>query len=279
MKSIIRLFKAVPIKYKKEKKSSEYIFKESMYRGFVFTPEVIFNYSEKDLMDLIKIVENEVGLNPKQMNSSFHKSWSKVRDSSLFQLVIEQIIHYWTTYGFERLGIYNKDSVYIPNEDLNIPELEEGITLTVIKGYTKEELKEKLLSLLSRGIALKEDTVKDVIDVSLFLDLNEEEIESIKNKETKIALYDYLGKFPENPIEFLRFIIYKSIKQTLLIKDKETIKKIKENQNVDVLRLFRSYRDKYGLENLAQIFFRFKPLFLAFRTNSGLKPVIGLKSI
>jgi len=236
---------------------------------------VVYNYSERELVELITKIEKEVGLTGKQMNSSFHKSWTKIRDSSMFQLVIEQIFHYITTYGYERLGIYDKDSVYIPNEQLDVPELEGGITLTIIKGYTKKELKQKLLDLLNRGIALGEDTIKDVVDVALFVDINEDEIEQVRNKETKVILYDYLGKFPEIPVEFLRFVVYKSTKQTLLIKNKDLIEKIKSEQNIDVLRLFRQYRDKYGLDVLAQIFFRFKPLFLAFKTNSGLKPIIN----
>jgi len=275
MDSIIRLFKAVPITSKRKKKASNTLLKKTIEKGFVFAPQVVYNYSEKELIELIIKIEKEVGLSGKQMNSSFHKSWIKIRDSSMFQLVIEQIFHYITTYGFERLGIYDKDSVYIPNEQLEIPELKGGITLTIIKGYTKKELKQKLLDLLNQGIALGEDVIKDVVDVSLFIDINEQEIEQIRNKETKVVLYDYLGKFPENPIEFLRFVIYKSTKNTLLIKNKLTIEKIKTEQNIDVLRLFRQYRDKHGLEKLARIFFRFKPLFLAFKTNSGLKPIIN----
>jgi len=275
MDSIIRLFKAVPVVSKRKKKASKELLKLTISKGFVFSPEVVYNYSEKALIDVIEKVEKEVGLSPKQMNSSFHKSWSKVRDSSLFKLVIEQLLHYMTTYGFEWLGIYDKNSVYIPNEQLDIPELEDGITLTVIKGYTKDELKQKLLSLLNQGIALGEDTLKDVVDVALFVSVTEDEIEQIRNKETKAILYDFLGKFPEKPIEFLRFIVYKSTKNTLLIKNKDTIEKIKSEQNIDVLRLFLQYRDKYGLERLAEIFFRYKPLFLAFKTNSGLKPIIN----
>jgi len=275
MDAIIRLFKAVPITSKRKRKASDSLLKQTIEKGFVFAPQVIYNYSEKELVVLIAKIEKEIGLSGKQMNSSFHKSWTKVRDSSMFQLVVEQIFHYFTTYGFEALGIYDKDSVYIPSEQLEIPPHLGGITLTIIKGYTKKELKQKLLDLLNQGIALGEDTIKDVVDVSLFVDVNEQEIEQIRNKETKAILYDYLGKFPESPIEFLRFVIYKSTKNTLLIKNKDTIKKIKAEQNIDVLRLFRQYRDKYGLEKLAQIFFRFKPLFLAFKTNSGLKPIIN----
>ena len=278
MKSIIRLFKAVPIAskvWKEQKDFSNVLLKATIEKGFIFTPEVAYNYSEKQLLEIIKLVETEVGLTGAQMNSSFHKSWAKVKDSTMFQLVIEQIIHYITTYGFEYLGIYNKNTVYIPDEQLKIPELKDGITLTVIKGYTKPELKSKLLDLLNTGIALGEDTIKDVVDVALFTEVNETEIEQVRNKETKAILYDYLGKVPENPIEFLRFMVYKSTDKTLLIKNKSTFEEIKSKKNINVLRYFIQYRQKHGLEPLAQIFFRFKPLFLAFKTNSGMKPIIN----
>ena len=275
MKSIIRMFKAIPISSKEKKNPSEYILSETLKRGFIFSPEVFSNYSEKQLLELITIIEKEVGLTGKQMNSSFHKSWGKVKDSSMFQLLIEQLFHYITTYGYESLGIYDKDSVYIPNEKLEVPELDGDITLTVIKGYTKEEIKEKLLSFLNQGIALADETIKDVVDIALFINIQESEIEKIRNKETKIILYDYLGKIPFNPVEFLRYVVYKSTNKSLLIKNKSTIEEIKSKQNIDVLRYFIQYKNTYSLKYLAKIFFRFKPLFLAFRTNSGMKPIIN----
>ncbi len=279
MKSTIRLFKAVPIKTKIKKgqilSPSKEILEKTIKRGFVFAPEVIYNNSEKALLELIEFIEEEVGLTAEQMNSSFHKSWQKVRDASIEQLVLEQLIHYITTYGFERLGIYDKDSVYIPNEKLEIPELKEGITLVVIKGYTKEELKEKLLALLQTGIALSKDTIDDVTDVATYVELNETEIANIKNKEVKIALYDFLDLIPENPVEFLRYLIYKTISKTLLIKDKATIEEIKITKNLSINALFVKYKKQYGLKRLAEIFYRFKPIFLAFRTNTQLRTIVN----
>lgn len=269
MKSTIKLFRAVPIKTKR-KKTNKDLMKKTIERGFIFAPEVIANYSESELTDLIE----EIGLNPKELNSSFHKSWVKVKEASIEQLIIEQIIHYFTTYGFEKLGIYSKDSVYIPREKLDIPEIKiEGFTLIVIKGYTKKELKEKLLNLLGSGIALKEDTIKDVIDVAIFVDVDEKDIKDIKNKEVKSALYDYLNLFPENPVEFLRFVVYKATNKTLLIKNPNLIEEIKGKDNLGVLKLFKDYEKKYGLRKLAEVFYRFKPIFLAFRTNKRLKTI------
>lgn len=276
MKSTIRLFKAVPIKTKKKRKLNQEILARTIKSGFVFSEEVIGNYSGNELVKLIRLVEREIGLKAKEINSSFHKSWKKIKEASLEQLVIEQIIHYFTTYGMESLGLYDKDCVYIPNEVLEISEIDiDKIELTIIKGYTKKELKEKLFNLLQTGIALKEDTIKDVLDIALYVELNEKEIRLIKNKEVKTALYEYLGLIPENPVEFLRYIIYRSTDKTLLIKNLETIEEIKSKRNLGIVKLFIKYKEDYGLERLAEIFYRFKPLFLAFRTNRQLKTIIN----
>ena len=275
-KSTIRLFKAVPITAKRTKKLTKELLEKTIKKGFIFSPEVVYNYSERELNDLIKIIEKEFGLRAEQMNSSFHKSWIKIKEASMEQLVMEQIIHYITTYGFERLEIYNEESVYIPNEKLEIPKLKEDINLIVINGYTKKELKEKLLKLLQIGIALGEDTIKDVEEVAIYVELDEEEVETIKNKEVKITLYDNLGIIPENPVEFLRYIIYKITGKTLLIKDDVTIEKIKEGDKEQLLNeLFSKYKKKYGFERLAEIFYRFKPIFLSFRINPQLKANIN----
>lgn len=275
MKSTIRLFRALPIKEEIVKTQTTELLNKTIRRGFIFSPEVIANYSNYD--DLIKLIEKEVGLTPEQLNSSFHKSWEKIKTASIEQLVIEQLVHYFTTYGFESLGIYDKDSVYIPNEELNIPQLEEGITLVIIKGYTKEELKEKLISLLQSGIALSEDTIKDVMDVAVFTEFNEQDVSTVRNKEVKAQLYEYLDLVPSNPTEFLRYVIYKTINKTLLIKNEGTIDEIKKEitNKFAIVKLFKKYGEDYGLERLAEVFLRFKPLFLAFKANSRLKPVVN----
>lgn len=273
MKSTIRLFKALPITEKK-KKQSRALLNYTIEKGFIFSPEIIHNYSEKELIQLSSVVHKEIGLTPKQLNSSFHKSWMKIKEADIRQLIVEQIFHYITTYGFETAGIYSNDSIYIPDEKLELPN-SDGITLTIIRGYTKAELKEKTMSLLQTGIALNEDTINDVVDVALFVGIDDSDINSIKNKETKTILYDYLDMFPANPTEFLRYVVYRSTDKTLLIKDIATIERIKESRNISAFKLFNKYKHKYGLEKLASIFYRFKPIFLAFRTNSDLRPIIN----
>jgi len=275
MEATIRLFRALPIT-KTSKKYDKTLMANTIKKGFVFSPAVIANYSYGELCRLADVVEDAVGLSADKMNNAFHKSWKKIKTADIEQLVLEQLVHYITTYGYERLGIYDKDTVYIPQEELKIPKTDvKGIPLVVIRGYTKKVLKDKIIDLLQSGVALKEDTKRDVIDVATFVGFDETEVSNIKNKEVRVALYDYLGMFPENPIEFLRFAIYKSINKTLLIKNGFTIHEIKTKDNLAVLGLLNKYDAKFGLERLAEVFYRFKPLFLAFRTNKKLKVIIN----
>lgn len=268
----LRLFRALPITTMKERKINKELLNETIKRGFIFSPDVVFNYSDLELEQLVKTVERFVGLTASKMNESFHKSWKKVKDAPIEQLIFEQIVHYITTYGFETLGIYDENSVYIPHEKLEIPELKENVKLTLIKGYTKDELKEKVLKLLQSGIALKEETIKDVVEILKYTGITDKEVNEVKNKEVRIALYDLLGMFPENPIEFLRYTIYKLTGKTLLIKNKVTIESIKtsfveDKSAIVISKLLTEYEKKYGLERLAEIFYRFKPLFLALKSN------------
>lgn len=303
MEATIKLFKSLPIKTRRKKSPTEELLKKTIKRGFIFSPEIIYNYSNYD--ELIKLVEKVFGITSEKVNASFHKSWKKVKDTDIEQLVIEQITHYMTTYGkkdpiryliekeflwginnlhkrvlslqdFDANKMYDKDYVYIPKEILDIPKIDiDEIKLVVIKGYTKQELKDKLLKLLNSGIALKEDTINNVVDVALFIDVNEEDIEVIKNKEVKCILYEYLNFIPENPVEFLRYAVYVATDTTLLIKSKELISEIKEKKNLKVVKLLKNYDKKYGLGRLAGIFYRFKPIWLAFRTNRELKTIIN----
>ena len=271
MKSTIRLFKAVLITSTAQRQLTKELLEVTVPKGFIFSPEVIYHYPDIDSL----INDVEVGITKEALNKSFHKSWKKIKEANIRQLVYEHAIHYMTTYGFEAQGVYDKNSVYIPREKLDIPELKEDIKLVLIKGYTKEEFKIKLLKLLNSGIALKEETIKDVIDVALFVKLTPEEIDGIKNKEVKVILYDYMNVIPENPVEFLRYLVWQATGSTLLIKSQKVVEEMKEANHIKFLGLIDRYETKYSLERLSEIFYRFKPLFLALRSSKRMKGIIN----
>lgn len=265
MNSYINLFKALPVETRTNTFSDKYLNK-----GVLIEDSIIESYDEEKLKKVIKkLVPSDAS-----MNKTFHKSWKKVRDASIEQLVIEQAMHYFTTYGFEALGCYDKDSVYIPNEKLKL-EAEGGIEFVILRGITRDELKESVIKLGSSGIALNEDDLSDLITVikanGLTIDISK-----IENKELAVRLCKELGIFPENPVEYLRLKVYEVTESSLLIKNRETIEAIKSNCNKNV---FEDYEKEFGLTNLASIFYRFKPLFLAFKNEESATTINKIRKL
>jgi len=282
MLSALRLFKALPIpepkmfgaQHKGNGEQDAALMKQTVTSGFVFSPKVLAAYPNRP--ELLKMVEQLYGRNPEQLNQTFHKSWEKVRTASMKQLMLEQMLHYLTTYGFESTGYYDQAFVYIPAEKLDVPQWQDNLQLVVIRGLTKAELKFELLQLLKTGVALSETTVKDALDIATFVGFVATDLQQVTNREVKAALYDYLNLVPDDPVEFLRFVTYRATGKTLLIKNPGSIKELKAaSTNVSLVRYFQLYEQDYGLARLAQIFYRFKPLFLAMRTNTTMRQTIN----
>ena len=288
MEAMLRLFKSLPVHQKgltEHRETPPQILKDSLKRGFIFSPDVVSHFSDEELQHHIEVISDEIGLTVKQMNSTFHKSWKKVSDAPKIQLIIEQLIHYITTYGYESFGIdYTSSDVYIPNEKLNLPRIESDIKLTVIHGLTPDEAKEKILTMLSSGIALSEDTIEDLAEVSSFAKISADDLSKIKNKEFRAIMLDNLDILPDNPVECLRLIIYKLTDSALLIKSNALISKIEDiylYKHISVTSQLRiskveSIFKRYDLSKLSQIFYRYKPLFLAMRKDPVIRPYINI---
>ncbi|UMQ41846.1 hypothetical protein MKS83_20990 [Chryseobacterium sp. Y16C] len=220
--------------------------------GFIIEPNAMWAKKE-----IISYYAKEK-LNGTDLNKTFHKSWQKIKNSTRFQLLVEQINHYVSTYGSNFQA-----EIYIPNEVLDIPGLK--LNFKVIKAYSKEEMTEKCLALLKSGIALKEETIDDILNIlhhELEYDFTGKE--NIRNKEAVIKIADRYDIYPENPVEFFRYVIYKTTKETLLIKNDDLINDIKQSK-FNPTYLFESF----GLEKMAEIFNRFKPLFLAYKNRAS----------
>lgn len=275
--STLKLFNAFPITELKKEKVSKKLTELTMDHGFIYSPQVVGNYKEPELISYIELVEKEIGISPSQMNASFHKSWKKVRDAPIFQLVLEQVFHYITTYGYESLGVYDQNTVFIPHERLDLPNLDSDIKLSFVKGYTVRQLKAKLLAMLESGIAL--NNMEDILEIANFCGIKEKDISEIKNKEVRIRLYQKFELIPENPIEFLRLILLETGNE-LLITNKKTIENIKKaaSSNVKIYHMFKVYDKQYGYNKLAEIFLRFKRLFLAFK-GGNMSPIINRISV
>ena len=252
----LRLFKAYSQEYEDY---PVYENTSSIGSGIIYTNTI----SEQ----IKSIAEKLYGINPEELNSTFHKSFKTVLDTPIEKLYAQQILHYFTIYGLESLDLYNSDLVYIPHEKLEIPELEEDVKLTVIHYITEKELKDELMTLLTSGIALSKQTITDIMVLSDYID--KDRFDDIKNKEIRIALYDNYGIVPKNNMDFLRYVVYKTTGSTLYIQNDETIQTIKQADRKFIYDYFYSYiHTQYGYRRLAEIFLRNKNIFLAFKTKS-----------
>jgi hypothetical protein len=217
-------------------------------QGYIIEPNAL--WARKDIVDYY-VRESLTG---NDLNKTFHKSWKKIKDSSRCELLIHQIMHYITTYGTNFQA-----EMYIPQEVLDVPDLK--LTYKVIKAYSKEEMTDKCLGLLKSGIALAEETVDDVITILVDeLDYTFTGKEGIRNKEAIVKIAETYNVFPDDPVEFFRYVIYRTTNTTLLIKNWDLINQI-EKSSYNPAHVFK----KFGHARLAEIFNRFKPLFLAYK--------------
>lgn len=259
-KALLRLFNAVrvpPLTLQEHSKRFDLLLERTIKNGYILQPSIAPDE------DLLNDIEDIIGISGEKANAAFHKSWAIIQNTPMEVLVAQQILHYITTYGFEALGIYSEDTVYIPREELGVPDINlENIPLVVIKGMTEEEILTSILKLAS-GIALSKETLRDIMSIVKASRYPSNIAKGVKNRELKSMLYEYYEIVPNDPTEFLRYLVNKLTGETLLIKNNALISKIKSSDWNYLDRLLRK-----APTDLASIFLRFKPLFLAMKSIS-----------
>ena len=257
--STLRLFNAIKVEDKNTNNvRSKSTLKRTLSRGYILHPAI------QDNPQTLKEIETIIGISGERANAAFHKSWKIVQESSIEELVAQQILHYITTYGFEELGVFHQSTVYIPYEKLNIPKLKDGISLTFVNALTSEEIKNQLMRLVKSGVALSKQTVEDAMTIIKAEKYDSSILGSVKNHELQSLLFDHFNLVPFEPLAWLRYVIAKLTGDSLLIKNDFLIKKIKESNST----LLDSLLAVESPSNLSSIFFRFKPLFLALKSLS-----------
>lgn len=264
LEKVVRLFGCLPVEDINKQETNEELQLEALQYGIYFSPVIVANYSKNELQQLL----HNISINPQQYNNTFHKSFKTVLETPTLTLIIQQVLHYFTTYGLETVGLYHEDTVYIPVENLNIPEIKQDIPIKVIRGVTQAEFKNKVVSFMKKDVALSETTIADLKEIiEKYVDVTSSDIEQIANKEIRCLCFDMLNLVPNDPVEFLRLIVYKATGTSLLIKDNTTIDLLSTIDKSEIVKLFQVYIKENGIERLAEIFYRFKVLFLALRKN------------
>jgi len=216
-----------------DKKQDEYYIKEFLKYGVICG-----QYS--DLEVIYQYIKGKK-LNP---NATFYKTIEDVASKTRFELLIDQILHYCTTYGTNFQG-----------EPFIINDTPVDISQTFfIDTISEEEVVERCQNMLYSGIALSQETIEQVL---VILE-NNFEINRIKNKEALCIICVKNEIYPQNAEDIIRVLVYKATDKTLLIKDQETLRRVSESETIIPVEL---------TEKLSEVFYRFKDILISFKNN------------
>lgn len=160
-----------------------------------------------------------------KLNHTFYSS-ANVAESKAFQeRLADQFKHYHTTYGLRSLGI-ETDFMYVPHnwKELNLPE---RVKFNIVTGVSVDVLIDSCLKLFATGVAMKQETIEDVITVLDGCDYSYTGNEQIANKEARMFIFDKTNTTPTDAEDLFRFIVFKATGNTSIVKDKATFEALK----------------------------------------------------
>ena len=238
------------------------LFKTALTKGYLINPLCLNEYAEA-FIDSIDM----------QYNSTFYKTWTDVTNKSRAQLLFDQIFHYVTTYGVN-FSLEGTGCEYIPNTN---PEEPAWTTYKVIDVCTFKDLYKKCMDMICSGIALKSETVK-VLTTYIVTYCNNTgirpDVDSIKNREALVIICDELGVLPKDGAKLFAHIVYKTTGETMIIKNRDFRNRIINAMNYSGRDKIESIRRIWrGLTNsqliaLAEVYNRYKPLFLSYKSKN-----------
>lgn len=199
-----------------------------------------------------------------RLNNPFHATWDKVANADYRQLIVEQVLHYLSTYGREAFGL--GAAPVVPTESFQFPDNQslpvESLTIMhVVDVEVANDIVEHTLTTVAAPHK------NDMVFYSTYCKNTTLSPEKVKSNELRTLLYTVKDLYPENEDEFVRYLLYRSIGSTLVIKNKKTIKTIKNAmKDWQIARFVLTGFQKANLPKLARNFLRLKPIYLAFKT-------------
>ena len=284
IKATLRLFNSVPEVLEQMNSSEEVCIpfadirnSETLKHGFMLTQSAVLHCPFCNSEEGIALLTDIIGYDLLQLNRSFYESISQSYGTSAEEAFIQQLIHYFSTYGLTSLKLYQDKFVYIPAREFGNPEGSiSPVKVKVVDYISDKDLVKRITNLIIKtSVALSEQSIKDIITIIRYLkiDLN---FSLIRNKEVRIRLLSESEEVTADPEDLIRILLFRASKDTLFIKDIVHIGYLKiYAKNGECRELFNKYLTRYGKIRLAGVFFRLKPFFLALRRDDQLRPVIN----
>lgn len=228
--------------------------------------------------DVRSQAENLYGYDFEKMNASFYKSWKSVLEVDPVKHIMNQMLHYIGTYGFESLGM--EPICIVPDEVAEaMPSDIKPPVFTYIKPANADKLKRLILELAQSGIALSSYVVNGCVDIinGLEIRLSGDDIASVKNRELKSALYTIFGLTPKNGEEFIRYMYYTVTNKACLVKShRELVPFVHTGTTTGTIdRCINSfitshdYSERAAVIELAKSFNRYKKMWLLIHKYSS----------
>jgi hypothetical protein len=216
-----------------EKTYDDYHIKELLKVGVVCNPHSDYSVVYQYVCDK--------KFNP---NATFYKTIEQVAGSIRLELLMDQLVHYHTTYGASR-----QVKPFIVND--NPIDIEKVIYIDTI---TEEQAITECQQMLYSGVALSQEAIENIL---LILD-DRFDVNAIKNKEALCIICYKTLVYPNNAEDILRLLVYMATGKTMLIKDKATLAAIAASYVIIENNL---------TEKLSEVFYRFKDIFISFKNN------------
>lgn len=244
--NIIKHFHVAPPVFGKDRLDPEMVNLEATKRGYIVQP----GCCSQAVLDFVKSEE----WNP---NTGFYKTWNDVQSKDRWELFIDQILHYASTYGTDYEGeVYSRNG-----EPINI----NYNTYTVIEAIDVMNLFHKIVDWLKTGVATSKELLTEMVDYLSYIDLLTGEgipLDEIKNKEAIVMLCDKMGILPTDPSMMVRYMYYKTFGDPLVIKSKFKMLQMRAWIDVPAFKL-----NDEQIRSLATVYNRHKPFILGLKEN------------
>lgn len=194
----------------------------------------------------------------RNFNSTFYQSWQDIVSRNRWELFIDQVRHYASTYGTDFQG-----KTWLP-EHTQLPAFPFK-ELKVVEGIDLRDAIVKIKDLAYSNVAMTTETLDFLVGFQKVSGLYD--ISQIKNRELKLRCIPDDYKFTDGQ-ECLLWILWKSCNITMLVKNKEVLATI---------GIPASMKNTIELNRvvLASVFHRNKDVFMQFKKTPELKNLVN----
>lgn len=250
------------------KVDEQLVLSEGAKRGYIIHPDCC----TQEVLDFIKAQE----FNP---NSTFYRLWSDITEKDRFELLLDQFLHYASTYGTHYEG-----EVYCPNgEPINI----NYKTYTVIRPVTEKEMFDLCVNCITTGVALANGTLRSVTNFivsQIRANHYPIDLDTIANRDALCIISKECGLLPTRGENIVRVLYYQVFGNPMPIQGRAQLNSLlgyschdgyQYGPTADVSGIDLTHLTDTQMKELARVFLRYKKFFLGLKKNEKNAPIIN----